>query len=394
MNSIMPTPKPSRNEAHKSHHSNRGIWGLALLLSGIAFLVPTLEKAAEGRAESSDTVDALIRQLYAPKGKVKYLFSVNPGEPVFDLSMPMKKLVQMGHKIQPRLVAKLKDRDIWNEVALIIAHIGDKNALPGLIEGLPAKKELTPDEDFTAMCFLYALWQLTGMELGIDHKWSPKYRPEFRAEWQAWYEANKDYLYTPSKPKLTLYTWGRDRVLVDFEAKLAATPTDVYRRKHPWIPYEEIKIWRDDPDYDRKLKDFCFSIILNLTWNPYGHRPREAIQSLGRIQDPRALSALHALCGMVDNSLATYDLLWTLEEKGDLSTIPFLEKIARSKGAEALSDSTESRRLRALKRLRLLERYGKELKGKPFDAEDQTRFMKCLEGPEGLQELIEWIRKT
>src|SRR5262249_22460237 len=25
---------------------------------------------------------------------------------------------------------------------------------------------------------------------------------------------------------------------------------------------------------------------------------------------------------------------------------------------------------------------------------DQTRFMKCLEGPEGLQELIEWIRKT
>jgi hypothetical protein len=277
---------------------------------------------------------------------------------------------------------------------LVLAQIGDKDALPGLIEGLPTKEKLTTEEDFTSMCFLYALWQLTGMELGINHKFSTKHTPEFRAKWQAWYKTNKDYLYTPSKPKLTAYAWARDRVLVDLEAKFAAVSTAVYRQKHPWIPYEEIKIWRNDPAYQRKLESFCFSLILNLTWNPYGRAPREAIRSLGRIRDPRALSALHALCGMADDSIATHDLVWTLGEKGDPSSIPFLEKIPRAKGKRTLSDSIERKRLRAIERIRLLQRYGKELEGKPFNAEQQTYLMKCLEGSGGVEDLIAQMRKT
>lgn len=202
----------------------------------------------------------MIRQLHAPEGKVNYLFSINPGGPVFRFSPPMKKLVEKGPRIQPRLLHELKDPRIQNEIALILAHTGDKDALPGLIEGLPTKDELAPDDQFSAMCFLYALWQLTGMELGIHHKFSPDYTPEFRAQWRTWYETNKDYLYTPSKPKLTVYSWDRDRVLVDLEAKVAHTTTAVYRQNHPWIAYEQIKIWRDNPDYERKLKDFCFSL--------------------------------------------------------------------------------------------------------------------------------------
>ena len=291
------------------------------------------------------------------------------------------------------LLEKLKDPRVRNEVALILAQIGDKNALPGLIDELPTKQALTPEESFSAMCFLYALWQLTGMELGIHHKWSREYTAEFRVEWRNWYDTNKEYLYTPSKPKLTLYSWGRDQVLVDLEARFAHTPTAAYRRKHPWITYEEIKNWRDDPDYERKLKDFCFSLILNLTWNPYGHTPREAIRSLGLIQDPRALAALHALCEIADNSFATFDLIWTLEERGDPSSIPFLEKIPRSKNEGEQSDSIEPRRLRAIERIRLLQRYSNELKGKPFDAEQLTHFMKCLEGSKGVESLIALMRK-
>src|SRR5262249_26512912 len=156
-------------------------------------------------------------------------------------------------------------------------------------------------------------------------------------------------------------------------------PTAVYRREHPWIPYEEIKIWRDDPIYERKLRDFCFSTIVNLSWNPYGYAPREAVRSLGRIQDPRALSALHALCGMVDDSLATYDVIWTLEDKADPSSIPFLEKIRLPKGDQTQSDSDEAKRIRAIGRILLLQRYGKELRGKPFDVGQQTDFLKCLD---------------
>jgi hypothetical protein len=337
-------------------------------------------------------VDSLIHQLDAPDGKVKYLFSINPGGPIFELSVPMKKLVEKGRGIQPGLLNELKDPRRHNEVALVLARIGDKDALPGLIEGLPTKEKLTADEDFTCMRFLYALWQLTGMELGIHHKFSPKYTPEFRANWQAWYEANKDYLYSPSKPRLTTYSWGWDRVLVDQEAKLAAMPTDVYRREHAWIPYEEIKIWRNAPDYEQKLKNFCFSIILNLTWNPHGLNTGEGLPSLRRVRDPRALSALHTLCGMADVSIARV-LIWVLGEKGNPSSIPYLEKIPRSKDEETRSDSIERARLDAIRRIRLLQKYSKELEGKPFDTEQQTYFMECLEGPKGVEDLIAWMCK-
>jgi len=326
--------------------------------------------------EPFDTVEIQIRQLATQEGKVKYLFSINPGGPVFDYSEPMTRLVEQGSAIQPRLLDGLRDPQIRNEVALILAKIGDKDALPCLIGFLPTKEELTEEEHFSTMCLLYALWQLTGMELGIHHKFSPEYTPEFRTKWKTWYESNKDYLYTPSKPKPTAYCWGRDRVLVDIEAKMAARPTSDYRKEHPWIAYEEIKTWRDDPAYEQKLKDFCFSVILNLSWNPHGYAPREAVRSLGPIRDPRALSALHTLCAFAEDLGACHDLIWTLEERGDLASIPFLEKIPRSKDVIQESDPNEPRRLRAIERIRLLEKYCKELTGKPLDAEQQTDFMK------------------
>jgi hypothetical protein len=392
MNSTNSTSTAWRTEERKGGRAEDVIWGSALFLSTVVLAVLCLKKAPEIERESADMVDVLIRRLGAPEGKVKYLCSVNPGGPIFEPSMPMKMLIEHGGVIQPRVLQGLRDPRVRNELALILAQIGDKDALPGLIEGLPTKMTLTPEEDFTSMCFLYALWQLTGMELGIHHKFSPKYTSEFRTKWLGWYKMNKDYLYTPPKPKLTAYGWGRDQVLVDLEAKFAGIPTAIYRQKHPWIPYEEIKNWRDDPAYQQKLKSFCFSLILNLTWNPYGYAPREAIRSLGRIQDPRALSALHALCGMADDSFATHDLVWTLGEKGDPSAIPFLEKIPRSKGEKTPWDSIERTRLRAIERIRLLEQYGKELEGKPFNPEQQDNFMRCLAGAKGVNDLIARIR--
>lgn len=348
----------------------------------------------DGNTESPDTVDNLIRQLYTPEGKVKYLFSFNPGGPVFDLSVPMKKLAEHGTPIQQRLVDKLKDQRIRNEVALILAQIGDKNALPSLIEALPTEGQLNPDEDSSSLYPLYALWQLTGMSLGINHKFTPKYTPEVRAQWQAWYDTNKDFLYTPSNPELPSRSWGHSRVSVDFEAKFAATPTAAYRKEHPWITYEEIKIWQNDLAYERKLKDFCLSMILSLTWNSDGNPPREATRSLGRIQDPRVRSALFALCEMADDSLRTHDLAWSLEENDVPSMIPYLDQILRSKDVKMERDSIERKRLQAVERARLLERHGKKVEGKPFDTWQQTSFMRCLEGPKEVELFITRMRKA
>jgi hypothetical protein len=288
---------------------------------------------------------------------------------------------------------RLNDPRIRNEVAVILAQIGDRDALPRLIELLPTKeaKNLTREEEFSTFCLLYALGRLTDMDLGLS-KFGPPYTPEFRKQWQAWYESNRDYLYTPREPRSIAAGGGRARVLVDVEAKLAGQPAATYRKGHPWVACEDIKTWRDDPAYEQKLKDFCFSVILNLSYKPYGHHPPEAIRALGRVRDPRALSALHALCGMTDALwLDVHDLIWTLEDRGDPSSIPFLEKIPRATGQ---ADSIEPARSAALERIRLLQRYGKELRGKPFDPDQQTNFMLCLAGSQGVEELIAEIRKA
>src|SRR5689334_6623590 len=115
-------------------------------LLGAAVFIGLPAQRAGARPEPADPVAGLIRDLDTPQGKVKYLFSSNPGGPVFDFSAPMKKLVKKGTRIEPRLLPKLKDARIRNEVALILAEIGDKDALPVLIEGLPKKKKLTTEE--------------------------------------------------------------------------------------------------------------------------------------------------------------------------------------------------------------------------------------------------------
>src|SRR5262249_3442670 len=184
-------------------------------------------------------------------------------------------------------------------------------------------------------------------------------------------------------PRRSSDSWGVDRVLVDFEAKLAAKPTAVYRKEHPWIDYEEIKAWRDGPDYEQKLKDFCFSTILN----PHG------IRSLGHIRDPRALAALHSMCALTDGSIPTDRLIRTLEERSDPSFVPWLKKLRPPDDTKPGRESIERLRKRAIERIRLLEKYSKELKDKPLDSEQQTNYMNCRDDLKGLEEFIANLRK-
>jgi HEAT repeat protein len=370
---------------------SRGRRAVACALVGALLLtarpVAQLDHRGEG-PESPYTVDDLIRQLSTPAGKVECHGSINPGGPIFVLSEPMKELAGRGRTVQPRLLEALGDPRIRNEAALILAEVGDKDALPRLIEFLPTTEALTPEQDFSAMCLLYALWQLTGMELGIHHKFSPAYTPEFRTAWRAWYETNRDYLYTPSEPHRTAYNWGRDRVLVDVEAKLAGRPTADYRREHPWIAFAEVRDWRDDPAYERRLKEFCLSLLVSHTQTAHGYGSRDAILSLAHVRDPRALATLHALCATAGDTVCGSALMWALEERGDPASIPVLEKIPRADEDPDQYGSGEQRRARALEHIRLLQKYGHELRGKSLGREQQTMFMRCLDGPKGVESLV------
>jgi HEAT repeat protein len=339
--------------------------------------------------------DQAIRQLATPDGKVRYLGSINPGGPSFGLSAPMRQLVKFGTVIQPRLLSKLKDPRIHNEVAIILAYIGDRDALPRLIECLPTEPaaNLSEEENLSTLCVLYALWHLTGLELGISHKFSPEYTPDFRKQWQTWYDTNKDYLYRASKSQPAANTWGRGRVQVDVGAKLANRPTTAYREQHPWITYEEIKTWRDDPAYQQKLKDFCFALILNLSWHHFAFvASADAIDALGRIHDPRALAALHRLCALAEDADDCFGLIEALAERGDPSSIQVLERIPPSKPGSEWAVLIERKRKRALERIRLLQKYHKELEGKPFNSDQQILFMQCLDDPKGMDEFLADLR--
>jgi hypothetical protein len=322
------------------HYSRR------ILVSVVCILLLVFYSAV---LQTGNPTKNLIQQLHLPAGKVEYWGFMVPGGPVFRNSAPMRKLVEQGNAVQASLLPELKDSRIRNQVALILGQIGDKNAVPHLIEFLPTDESLTKEDSFSALCLLHALGQFTGKRTGIE-RFGMRYTPDIRKRWQLWYESNKDYLYSPSRPKPT--SWGLAKILVDFEAKLAAQPTSDYRKNHPWIAYDEIKIWREDPDYERKLKDFCFSVILNSSG-------REMVRSLGNIRDARALSALHKLCSYAEDVEHSYDLIWTLQERGDPSSIPVLEKIPRS--TKVVSNSNEPSRLHAIERIRLLQRFGKEL---------------------------------
>ena len=365
----------------------RGVFGCLVPLLLLVCPPPTPPKLWSEYDWTCDSTETLIQQLYTPEGKAHHLCFINPGGHVFEYSVPMIKLVNRGGSSRPLLHEKLRDPQIRNEAALILADIGDKDSLPVLIDQLPTNETLTKDEDSFCTCVLYALWHLTGNSIGINSKWHSPYETKVKGEWRTWYESNKDYLYSPSEPEPAFFSWVRSRILLDFEARLAVQPTAGFRQEHPWISYEEIRVWRDDAAYEQRLKAFCFSMILNHAWST-----RPAILSLAEITDPKALSALYALCAIEDGTVSIYELVWTLEEKGDPSTLPFLKQLPKSKREPKELNSIEPRRLRAVERIRLLEKYADKAKGLQLGQQRNTLVMRCWDNPKAVGELLHYIR--
>src|SRR4051794_20340842 len=89
----------------------RGVLGGFLL----CLLLATFDLTADQTTcpvESSrltENVEKSFERLHAPEGKARLLFFANPGGHCFDLSAPMKGLIERGTTIQARLLPELKD---------------------------------------------------------------------------------------------------------------------------------------------------------------------------------------------------------------------------------------------------------------------------------------------
>jgi len=316
-----------------------------------------------------DAVEALIANLRFPDGKAQEEGFVNPGGPMFGSSPPMKKLVDLGPAIEPLLLDELQDPEIQSEIAIVLSTIGGTRSLPALIEQLPTREKLSPDEARRCLCLLYSLWRMTGMAIGIHHKWMPEWTPKFRTEWKSWHERNKNALYAArTSPRLR----------VDTEAKLAGKSSEEFRKDHPWIAFGEIREWKATAAHEHRLFEFCLSTILDLLESP--HRPRDAVRTLAHLRDPRALQALHYLCAGDEPG---YDIFWSLFHKADPTSLPVLERFASPSEAD-----------RVVKRIRLVQKYRKQVEGKGLRIEQQTSLMECLDGEAGVAALIKSIRNS
>jgi HEAT repeat protein len=369
-----------------------------LLVAGL--LVPC--RPHDRAADTPGSIDDDIHQLATPGGKVEKWPGMRGGL-VFVFSPPMDRLAARVRAAQPRLLAALDDPRTRDEAALVLGRVSDADALPRLIDLLPKAAELSEEEGHTTACVLNALRELTGMDLGNRDWFAPAYSPQVRSDWGNWYAANKNYLYTPPGPAGQFRT-GRgwdpfdleacprlNRVMLDLEAKITGTPTAAYRRARPLISYEEIRIWRDGPVYEVRLRDFCFQVLLNPTDTAHGYLPRGAIRALGIISDPRALEALHAMCGLAGDLDDASELVTVLGERGDPSSLPVIEKIPPAKPRSG-HEPDERRRKYAAERIRLLQKYPGEVTGKPFGPEQQTDYLLCLDGDLGVQSLAANLR--
>jgi hypothetical protein len=300
----------------------------------------------------------------------------------------MERLAARGLAVQPRLLAVLNDAKVRCEAAVVLGRIGDSDAILHLINLLPATADLSEQEEFSTDCVLDALWRLTGIRLNHHRLYTPKYSPEVQDQWRGWYAANKDYLYSPPEPKRVGTLPPQSQVLLDFEAKVAGTPSSEYRRDHPWITLDEVSTWQDDAAYERRLRDYCFSVLLNPRGSAHDYLPRDATWALGRLRDPRAMAALHSLCAMAADVDQTSDLLIALGIRGDPSSLPVIARIPAAKG----SGHYEDRRKYELERIRLLQKFGRQLVGKPFDLDQQTEFARCMDGDTGVKSFVENLR--
>ena len=204
--------------------------------------------------------------------------------------------------------------------------------------------------------------RLTGKSTGL-HRYGLEYGPEIRKQWQEWYTANKDYFYSPAKPKPS---WGRPRVLVDVEAKIAGQTTVAYRKIHPRIKFDEIKAWTPgtgDGEVERLL--FLDPAQRAGQWSRY---------PVARFDSRPAQLADAPLVGRAGRGrrcLRHRDQ--TLGERRPPGVEGRSREDPRSKRADA-GRSNEPLRKWAIERIDLMERFAKELTGKPLTRMTRTSF--------------------
>src|SRR5262249_2767144 len=161
----------------------------------------------EAKGLTDKDVKGLIEQLNDPANKVRLNGIVVPGGEMLTFSPPMKKLMILGEMARGPLQARLDDRRIQNEVALVLGPIADEKAVPALIQVYPEgdlrKAKADRPEYLKGVCFSFALSYLTGQPIGRSRE-GADLRPENKKLWKEWWsKEGKAFKVRAEKPNAT-----------------------------------------------------------------------------------------------------------------------------------------------------------------------------------------------
>ncbi len=323
----------------------------------------------------AEAVEAELPRIREPEGKVREGPWGIPGGPMMQRTPPVRRLIAMGPDVQPFLMAHLKDPSVRNEIALVLAETGGPECLPVLIEALPDGAELKDPLEY--LCLEIALSSLTGLHIGIQ-RFGLDYTPRNKARWKSWYEENKAHLY-PRRPA--------GGVALDMEAKVAGVAVGDFRSRRPRIRYDEIATWKTEAEYVRRLRAFCLSTLIDGVWSR-GDYSRDGIRRLASLSDAESLATLHALVAWVNpDSIAAHDVAWSLDDRSDPASIPYLEKLASRGGKYA------GRARQTAERIRLRKDRGADLDGLPLSRGDGDWYLRSLGSAEAVREICADLRK-
>jgi hypothetical protein len=195
----------------------RGAWLIASFLVLMSF--HGQRTCVASCPAGSKAVKDLISQLYEPKNKVRYRFSIVPGGEILEFSAPVRTLIALGKNNRKLFHKLIEDPKIQNEIVLILGAVGDETTIPLLITAHPeTKADFWPKDGplrLKLICFSFALTYLTGEPIGRS-RIGYDFDTGNKRKWEEWWNKNKGTFVVPTKkPNATwmpLYPESADTV--------------------------------------------------------------------------------------------------------------------------------------------------------------------------------------
>jgi hypothetical protein len=143
-------------------------------------------------------VERLVAQLRQPANRLHQWAITIPGGECIDFSPPMKQLIRLGAPARAALHRLVDDRQIQNEVVLVLGAVGDKETVGLLIDRYPRSLDPADPNQTKMVCFSFALSYLTGECIDRTRE-GTTFNQDNARRWRDWWGTARPNFRVPAK---------------------------------------------------------------------------------------------------------------------------------------------------------------------------------------------------